>query len=132
MSIEIHPSTVVSSEVEIGEDVKIGPQCSLEGCITIGAGTWIAGHNYLRGPLVIGENCIIKDSYIGPFTSIGNNAQITDGEIEHSIIFNDASINCSQRIVDSILGEGSIITSCHQTLPSGHQLFVGDNSMVEL
>jgi len=66
MSIEIHPSTVVSSEVEIGEDVKIGPQCSLEGCITIGAGTRIAGHNYLRGPLVIGER-----NRIYPFVCLG-------------------------------------------------------------
>jgi len=124
---------LILSEIQTKIETKdIEPNVLIQGKVRIGQGTKISGRSIIRGPLVIGENCIIKDSYIGPFTSIGNNAQISDGEIEHSIIFNDASINCSQRIVDSILGEGSIITSCHQTLPSGHQLFVGDNSMVEL
>lgn len=111
---------------------KIDPAVSLQGRMQIGPGTKILGRTILRGPLTIGENCVIKNSYIGPFSSIGSNVQITDGEIEHSIIFNNASINCSKRIVDSLLGEGCQITSCHQTLPSGHQLFIGDNSAVEL
>lgn len=66
MSNKIHPSSVVSPEVELGDDVVIGPQCSLDGRITVGNGTRIAGHNYFRGPLVIGER-----NQIYPFVCLG-------------------------------------------------------------
>lgn len=120
---------------EIKTDIQtkdIDSATLVQGRVQIGKDTKIIGRSIIRGPLTIGQNCVIKNSYIGPFTSIGNNVQITDGEIEHSIIFDNATINCSKRIVDSLLGEGCQITSCHQTLPSGHQLFIGDNSVVEL
>lgn len=119
----------IQTRIEAGD---IDPAASIQGRLQIGKGTKIVGRSILRGPLVIGENCLVQNSYIGPFTSIGNNVRIIDAEIEHSIVFNNASINCPNRIVDSLLGEACQITSCHQTLPSGHQLVVGDNSVVEL
>ena len=32
-------------------------------------------NSVVRGPAIIGENCVIEDSFIGPFSSIGNNTR---------------------------------------------------------
>jgi glucose-1-phosphate thymidylyltransferase len=81
---------------------------------------------------VIGENCKIENSYIGPYTSIGNEVEIYNTEIEHSVVFDYVDINCSTRIVDSLLGMNAAVTAAHATLPLGHKLIVGDNAVVEI
>ncbi len=105
---------------------------TLHGKVKIGKGTEIGERVLIRGPVVIGENCVIRNSYIGPYTSIGDGVEIYNTEIEHSVVFNQVDINCSKRIVDSMIGENASVLSAHETLPMGHKLIVGDNSMVEL
>ena len=66
----IHPTAIVSSDVELGENVQIGPFSILEGNIKIGAGTQIAAHCVLKGKLTIG-----KDNKFYQFCSIGEAPQ---------------------------------------------------------
>ncbi len=42
------------------------------------------------------------------------------------------TIDSSKRIVDSIIGNGVMITDKENTFPKGHKLVIGDNSQVEL
>lgn len=104
----------------------------IQGKVQIGKGTKILGNSLLRGPLSIGENCTITDAYIAPYTSVGNKTEISSTEIEHSIVLENVDINCSTRIVDSIIGYNATIYPAKQTFPSGHRLIVGDNSVIEL
>lgn len=56
---KIHPSSVISSEVEIADDVEIGPYCLIQGNVKIGQGTILEGHVTLgsrHGVLEIGKN----------------------------------------------------------------------------
>lgn len=56
---KIHPSSVISSDVEIADDVEIGPYCLIQGKVKIGKGTFVEGHVTLgtrHGILEIGEN----------------------------------------------------------------------------
>ncbi|OGF49496.1 MAG: hypothetical protein A2044_04815, partial [Candidatus Firestonebacteria bacterium GWA2_43_8] len=48
----------------------------IQGPVSIGAGTTVSADCLIRGPVVIGEGCKIVSSYIGPYTSIGNNVEI--------------------------------------------------------
>lgn len=105
---------------------------ALQGKVNIGEGTRILGHSFIRGPVVIGQNCVLRDCYIGPFTSIGDRVEVSGGEIEHSILMEDVDISTGQRIVDSILGQNVQVTAAHKTFPRGHKLVLGDNSTVEL
>lgn len=112
--------------------VNIGERVVLQGKVQIGEGTALDEGVLIRGPVVIGKNCIIKNSYLGPYTSIGNEVEIYNTEIENSIVFEAADINAGTRIVDSIIGYNATITPVHATLPSGHKLIIGDHTVVEI
>lgn len=126
-------SQLILSDIETKIEGEIEKGAVVQGKVKIGKGTKILNHKtVIRGPVVIGENCVIKNCYIGPFTSIGNRVEIYNTEMENSIIFDDADINCGQRIVDSLIGLNSLITSAKHTWPSGHKLIIGSQSQVEL
>jgi len=103
----------------------------LHGRVYIGKGTKIVD-SMIRGPAVIGENCIIRKSYVGPFTSIGDEACIEESEVEHSILLKGASIQgIGSRIQDSLLGVDAKIIKNH-TRPHALKFMVGDHSQVHV
>lgn len=66
MSVVIHPSSVVSPEAELGNDVVIGPFCVVEGNARIGAGTRLRSHVVIGEHTTIGEgNDIFPHACIG-------------------------------------------------------------------
>ncbi len=113
-------------------EAKCDDEVILHGRVKIGRGTEIRGRCLIRGPVTIGENCVIDRSYIGPYTSIGDNVIIRNTEIEHSVVFDQVNISCRKRIVDGLIGRGASVVSAQETLPAGHRMIVGDNSTVEL
>ncbi len=103
------------------EGAAIDPSAVLQGKVSIGKGTVVGPRALIRGPVVIGENCKIENTYIGPYTAIGNGVEIYNTEIEHSVVFDDVDLNCSERIVDSLIGANATVISAHSTLPRGHK-----------
>ncbi len=86
----------------------------------------------IRGPAIIGKRSKILRSYIGPFTSIHDNATITESEIEHSIILAECVIEgIGSRIEDSLLGRNVKVRRSERK-PKAYRLMVGDNSEVEV
>lgn len=63
---QIHPTATLGDDVELADDVEIGPHCVLEGRIRIGSGTRLMGGAWLQGPLEIG-----RDNLIWPGVTIG-------------------------------------------------------------
>ncbi len=86
----------------------------------------------IRGPAIIGANTKITRSYIGPFSSIGDNTVIENSEIECSVIMEGAKIrNVEKRIDRSIVGRNVVINvSTHS--PRTHKFILGDQSYVEI
>ena len=116
------------------QDIRgvVEPTARTEGEVEIGQGTRIGGKSLIRGPVSIGEYCLIKDSYIGPSTSIGNKVEMHEGSIEHSIVFDDVSIVTSTKIINSIIGPGSTISAKHSEMPEGNKIIVGKNSSLAI
>ncbi|MBI2551270.1 glucose-1-phosphate thymidylyltransferase [Candidatus Uhrbacteria bacterium] len=105
----------------------------VQGLVKIGKGTTISADCLIRGPVVIGDGCRIENAYIGPYSSIGSGVSVEGTEIEHSIIFEGATLRGAGRIVDSLVGKQATIMDHQLTHPrSGRRIVVGDNSSVEL
>ena len=69
--------------------------------------------------------------FIGPYTSIGNNVEIRQGEIENSIIMNNCIIDLDDRIIDSLIAPHTKIISNKENKPSGKKFILGERSNVE-
>lgn len=114
---------------EFNEGEIIG-SAKIEGKVGIGKGTRIMGRTLIRGPVAIGEKCLIKDSYIGPYTSVGNLSEINGAEIEHSLLMDNVNIFTKEKIVNSVIGRNSSVISGEDNLPRGRKLIMGENSVV--
>jgi len=89
-------------------------------------------NSYIRGPVIIGENTVIEDSYIGPFTSIYHHCTIKNSEVEFSIIMDHCKItDVGIRIESSILGSEVEITKA-QGKPHNHRFMLGAQSYLEI
>ncbi|MGP6293802.1 glucose-1-phosphate thymidylyltransferase [Caldiplasma sukawensis] len=64
----------------------------INGKVFIGEGTVLDKTTEILGPCYIGKNCKITDSYIGPFTSMGDDCSISKCHIEDSVIMNGVSL----------------------------------------
>lgn len=111
---------------------EVDSSVTIEGIVILEQGAKIIGNSFIRGPVIIGKGSIIENSYIGPYTSLGEDCRISNSEIEHSLLMNSITIRSSKRIVDSIIGNAAIITDKEDTFPKGHKLVIGDHSQVEL
>lgn len=109
----------------------VDEKSDVRGNVIIGKGSRIEGGT-IRGPVIIGENCVIRDAFVGSFTSIGNRTEIVNSEVEYSVIMQDCEIrNIQQRIDNSILGRNVRIVHSERR-PHSHKLILSDNSAGEI
>lgn len=76
----------------------------VEGRVTVEKGTKII-ESIVRGPTIIGKNCLIKNSFIGPYMSINDNTQIINSNIEYCVILEGAIVDGVDRIGESLVGK---------------------------
>jgi glucose-1-phosphate thymidylyltransferase len=84
----------------------------------------------IRGPCVIGDNCVLENSFVGPYTSIGNGAKIIDSSIEYSIILENAQIIGVDRLEESLIGKNAKVTRNNRN--GCLKLHLGDYSEVKI
>jgi glucose-1-phosphate thymidylyltransferase len=101
----------------------------VEGKVVVEEGAVIE-HSVVRGPVIIGAGARIVHAYVGPFTSIMNDAEVRESEIEHSILLEGSSIsNLVTRVEDSLIGKNVKIYRL-PVKPSAYRFMLGDNSEV--
>ncbi|ACS91091.1 glucose-1-phosphate thymidylyltransferase [Thermococcus sibiricus] len=116
---------------DIKTSIKVKTKARIHGRVVIEEGAQIDESTVIKGPVVIGRNVVIKNSYIGPYTSIGNNCVIENTEVEDSIILPDSEIRDAGRIVESLIGRGVKIVRGNSH-PLGRKFVIGDNSRIIL
>ena len=110
---------------------EVDARTRIEGDVVIGKGSRVIAST-LRGPLIVGENCLIEDAFIGPFTSIHNGVVIRSSEVEHSILLEDAKvIGLRDRMESSLLGRSVEIVRV-DTRPATYRFLVGDMGRIEV
>ncbi|MEM2291595.1 MAG: glucose-1-phosphate thymidylyltransferase, partial [Candidatus Korarchaeum sp.] len=124
----LHANALILDE-RIGRDIRGELVNSRVDCrVTIGQGTRVV-NSTVRGPTIIGENCLIQDSFIGPYTSIGNGAQIISSSVEYSIILENAVVRGIERLEESLIGRNARVMRNTRKVV---KLNVGDYSEMEI
>lgn len=130
------PDDIIEANLLVLEDIEPSHKATvvdanINGRVRTGEGTRIE-KSVVRGPVVIGRQAKISNSYIGPFSAIGDNAIIENSEIECSVIMEGATIrNVEKRIDRSIIGKNVVITVSKQS-PRTHKFIIGDQSDIEI
>jgi glucose-1-phosphate thymidylyltransferase len=88
----------------------------------------------IRGPVHIATGAVVEDSYVGPYTAIGQDSRVIRSEVEYSILLNETEIcDLPYRLDASVIGQGVVVHGNHNG-PRKHtlQLILGDRSRVRL
>jgi len=112
-----------------------GERVTICGNVRIEAGAVVTG-SQIEGPAIVGPNAVVRDSYIGPGTSIAARTQVTNARIKNSIVMEDAVIEGAS-IRDSIVGCHAAIRSVvpgfnPESDDAAHKVLLGDHGRLEL
>ena len=127
----IHPTAVIASGAELGDDVTIGPYCVIGENVRLGKGSELKSHVVLDGFTTIGSGCSFY-----PFVSVGSRSQdlkYRGGEPKVEI-GNDttlreyATVNAATEDGDTTrVGSGCLLMSCSHV---AHDCIVGNEVVI--
>ena len=102
---------------------------TVEGRVRVEEGAQVID-SVVRGPCVIGKNCFVKDSFIGPYTSVCDRAQVINSSIEYCVVLENALIKDIERLEESLIGRNAKVIKNNRRKVL--RLHVGDYSEVEI
>jgi glucose-1-phosphate thymidylyltransferase len=112
-------SVKINSNSKIIGEVKLQSKVEIENSI-------------IRGPVIIGDNTKVINSYIGPFTSIYFGCKIKNSEIENSIVMEKTKIiDLPSRFDNSIIGK-EVDISKNFKKPNTVNFILGDRSKIKM
>jgi glucose-1-phosphate thymidylyltransferase len=84
----------------------------------------------VRGPAIIGAGAHLTDCYVGPYTAIGEECEISRAEVEHSILLANSVVrDLDGRMESSLLGR-NVKVGRDTRQPRAFRFMVGDNSEI--
>ncbi len=103
---------------------------TLEGRVSVGERARVI-NSTVCGPAILGEGCYVVNSWIGPFTAVGNHVVIEDCEVERSVIMAHCRLKGLGRLEGSLLGEGNRIGR-RAVRPLSFRFTLGEGNEVEV
>lgn len=129
----LHANRLVLDDITDEISGEVEDPDSVQGRLELGTGSVVEAGAVVRGPVSIGKNTRIgAGTYLGPYTSIGDDCLIEGADIESSVVIGDAEISCERTIVDSLIGRHTTIARAVDEKPTGERLVVGENSTLKL
>jgi glucose-1-phosphate thymidylyltransferase len=126
----LEANRLLLENVEPALEGDVDAESSVDGRVVIEAGATVR-RSRIRGPAAIATGACIADSFIGPFTTIGERCKITNSEIEHSVVMADSCVSDIPRLEDSLIGKEAIVTRSHAR-PRALRLMVGDHCQIDV
>ena len=129
----LHANRLVLDDIEHSIEGTIEDKESIRGRVHLGSGSVIEEGAVIRGPVSIGEDTrITSETYLGPYTSIGDECLIDGAQIESTVVIGKAEISAERKIVDSLIGREVTIVTNEQRKPDGDRFVIGESSSLEL
>lgn len=126
----IHANKLILDSIGTKDQFLINRDSKIENQIIIGKNTSISPENIIIGPAIIGDNCTLDSTKIGPHVSIGDSCTIKKCEIKNSIIMRDCEIDIEIEIYDSIIANGTKITNAKELKKC--QFLLGERSQINI
>jgi glucose-1-phosphate thymidylyltransferase len=111
-------------------DGTVDGESTVDGRVVLEAGAEIV-RSRVRGPVIIGRGARIVDSFVGPFTAIGDECEVRGSEIDHSVVMAGSRIIDAGRLLDCLIGREAEVTRSVAT-PKATRLMIGDHSQIEI
>jgi glucose-1-phosphate thymidylyltransferase len=102
---------------------------TIDGRVKVEAGAKVV-NSTVRGPCVIGKNVLVENSFIGPYTSIGDGSKIFNSNLEYCVTLENVIITDVERLEDSLIGKNAKVTKNQKNRTI--KLHIGDYSEVEV
>jgi len=115
----------------VDDTAVVDSESSLMGQVQVGPGVEIR-RSVIRGPVVIGADSKIEDSYIGPSTSLGIRSVVKHSEVSCSIVMEGASLMDVPVPIDWSLIGRNVVVHRADNRPKAINLLLGDVSRVAL
>jgi len=128
----IHPTSIIEGDVELADDVVVGPYCTLQGTIKIGAGTNIMANCHVFGLTCMGESNVLWPGAVlgGPPQDINfDHAQEAPGLMigDRNIFREGATLHRGKTEEPTRIGNDNyFMTNSHV----GHDTVMGNNIQV--
>jgi UDP-N-acetylglucosamine acyltransferase len=113
----IHPTAIVAPGAQLGEDVEIGPFCTVGPGVRLGARTRLHTHVVVDGDTWIGDDCELY-----PFSVIGCHPQ--DKKLKNGDLGGKLRIGHHNRIRESVTIHGGTTFGTGQTTVGDHNMFL--------
>jgi len=127
----LEANRLVLDNIETRIEGQVDAMSVISGRVVLENGAQVINSN-VRGPAIIGQGTRIVNAYVGPYTAIANHCEISNAELEFSIISERCVIrNQKVRLEASLLGKDVQIVESG-TKPLVNRLIVGDQSRIEI
>ncbi|MFG0284219.1 MAG: acyl-ACP--UDP-N-acetylglucosamine O-acyltransferase [Phycisphaerales bacterium JB039] len=83
----IHPTAILTGDIDLADDVEIGPYCVLEGPVRIGAGTRLLAAVHMLGPVGLGAGCTLYPGACIGFR--GQDVKFKPGDATAGVVIGD-------------------------------------------
>ena len=126
----LEANRLLLEKIETRIDGDVDEASSIDGRVIVEPGSVVTGST-IRGPVAIGTGTRIENSFVGPFSAIGNQCVVINSEIEHSVVMDRSSILDIARLEDSLIGSDAVVSRSHQR-PRALRLMVGDHCQIDV
>ena len=126
----LEANRIVLDSLEPRVDGTLDADSEVQGRVVIEEGAQLI-NSHVRGPAIIGKDTRLVNTFVGPYTSIYYGCDISDTEIEHSIVLEESTIRDISRIEDSLIGK-QVSVAHEPRKPKAYRLMLGDHSRIGL
>ncbi len=84
----------------------------------------------IRGPCIIGKGVSIENSFIGPYTSVGDYSKILNSNVEYCVMQENVIVKDVERLEESLIGKNAVVSRNQRNRTI--KLHIGDFSEVEV
>jgi len=125
----LEANRIILEKLSSRREGQIDEQSRVYDPVVLEKGTQVL-NSVLRGPLIIGADSVIIDSYIGPYTSINHSCRLKGVRIGNSVVMEHTTIEEIHWPIEHSLIGRDVVLRGGQAIGGSYSLTLGDHSQI--